>query len=453
MRRRALLRHAAGLGGASIALPGCLDRGPSPTGPDGPLAYTPGYFVVYESAAGGDPGDPAAFGYPDAPAFGGYNDNRFAPGDPCIVNQFDTRRVIRRRGGEELHTTLRFTRPGALVGDPKPYILAHAGDGRYAAVTTIDFDPPNNIPGRYPWAVLNAHDTWRAVVTDYVVLDAVGGQFDWAVTRADFYALDDGVATFDFSFQYLFWADDASRGNDVGPDPPTCEPWQALPAVVALAASRMMAAGPSVPGSLPNPAAIEAPPGRGPPEEPPGRGPGEDPPGRGPSDEPPGRGPGEEPPGRGPSDEPPGRGPGEDPPGRGPSDDPSDAGDDGATPDDAAGGSLDDGGRPGGPADGGRGGASGGGNRSGGGDGGSGGAGGGRGGAGGGRGAGPSGGGSGGSGGDRGGGPGDEEGGGSAAGDEGPSPPDGGGRSSDGGNTTDDGGDAPGGGGGTSGGT
>lgn len=241
LSRRSVLQSTLGAGATAFTLSGCIAVD-EPDGADGPLAYTPGYFIVYASARRADPADPRSFGYPDAPGFAGYSDKDYLGRSSCVLDIFDTRTVIRETGGEALRTELKFTPPAALVGRAKPYRLEHRGRGRYTAVTPIEFDPPR-IPRRQLWSFLNGEDRWRAVVGDFVALDAAGGEFDWAVTRADFYRLPGTQPVYSRSLQYLFWANDPTRGNDFGTDPPFCSPWVEIPAIVATAASNLIAAG------------------------------------------------------------------------------------------------------------------------------------------------------------------------------------------------------------------
>ena len=241
LSRRSILQGTFGVSATAIGLSGCVEVDRR-TGPDGPLAYSPGYFLVYASAPDADVTVPASFRYPTTPALGGYNDKDFVDRNRCVFDLFDTRRVVREARGGRLRTELRFTPSGALVGRPRPYTIEHLQGGRYSAVTPVEFEPPR-VPDRYVWSFLNASVRWRAVVGDFVVLDSRGGEFLWAVTRADFYRLEGTDPVFHLSLQYLFWADDPTRGRDFGTDPPFCSPWVEIPSPVAGAAETLMAAG------------------------------------------------------------------------------------------------------------------------------------------------------------------------------------------------------------------
>lgn len=201
-----------------------------------PLEYTPVYFIVYSNQPGSDAADRSEFGFTESPNFPlfGYNDKNGT--GPCVQNNFDPAELEKLGGGEKLKTELSFTPSDSLVGTPEPYTIGHEEDGTYRSVTSINFNPPtqssdfNGIPN--PWAFLNESDKWRAIVTDRIILDSKGGEFEWAVTRADLYTRQNDSPTYFKSFVYLFWADNPSSGNDFGTDPPYCAPQTDIPTVV-----------------------------------------------------------------------------------------------------------------------------------------------------------------------------------------------------------------------------
>ncbi|MDZ7702736.1 MAG: hypothetical protein U5J98_12140 [Halobacteriales archaeon] len=134
LSRRSLLQTTLGAGAAAFTLSGCVAVD-QPDLPEGPLAYTPGYFIVYASTPGTDPRKAGSFGFPHSPGPAGYSDKDYTGRNQCVTDLFDTRDVIREADGDGLRTELKFTQPGALVGRPKPYELLHRGNGRYTAVT------------------------------------------------------------------------------------------------------------------------------------------------------------------------------------------------------------------------------------------------------------------------------------------------------------------------------
>lgn len=218
--RRTFLQGLGALGlGAALAVPVRADEGRR-----FPMEQVPVYYTVYAGVGA----DPQWFQYPDTPGdFRGLDD---------AGQLFDASELVTSANGKVIYYDFHFTPDNSIVGAEQPYVMIHEDDGRYTSreqEATFDVDEP---PALFPFLTPGA---WRAVGRDVVQLDRKGGEFDWAITRVDFYRVDGDSETYALSLLYLIW-----RQGFGGPVSDPSNPQDDIPTAVDQAGRELIEAGP-----------------------------------------------------------------------------------------------------------------------------------------------------------------------------------------------------------------